>query len=95
MHQFVATLEREGAVDADLWVQPQYQQLRALCQAAWVKDVQQAGPTHMHQELLVAARQVPGCSDAEALQLTDDRLLRVDLALRLPSGVKVRGLGHG
>lgn len=95
VHQFVATLESEGAVGADLWAQPQYQQLRALCQAAWVEDVRQASPTHMHQELLVAARQVPGCSNAQALQLTDDGLLRVDLALRLPSGVNVRGLGHG
>lgn len=91
VHRYLVTMEGAGFVSKHLEASSQYQQLRRACHAAFLTLAQeeQSQPIAFTKGVLQAVRRLPGCSRAQAVQLTEDQQLTSDVSVTLPCGTKV------
>lgn len=92
LHRYLVTIEGTVSLSKFLLHHSQYQELRQLCQAAFLAKAKRArgkSPPPFVASVLQAVQQLPGCDDAQALRLTDDEQLYADIGLTLPDGTKV------
>lgn len=92
LHRYLVTIEGSGSLSKFLLHHSRYRELRQLGQAAFLAKAKRARgrpPPPFVASVLQAVQQLPGCGDAQALQLTDDEKLYADIGLTLPDGTKV------
>lgn len=91
-HQYFVTREGAGHVSKQLQASLQYKQLRQDCQAAFAQRLAQlrSSPLSFVKALLPAVRQLPGCSAAQAVQVSEDQDVEMFIGLAFPCGTKVR-----
>lgn len=92
LHRYLVTIEGSGSLSKFLLHHSRYRELRQLGQAAFLAKAKRARgrpPPPFVASVLQAVQQLPGCGDAQALQLTDDEQLYADIGLTLPDGTKV------